>query len=130
MNISEDILNNLRDLFVNHRIVNVVGDYDGTVASVSLTFVEGDTETQEFVYTGKEVLEFREYLFQAAGECVKRHNLIYQPDRSEFISKVVGPGFADMVREDKLYYAQTKLYESELSVNYWQAQVNQLSENT
>lgn len=92
MQIASEILDNLYDVFKTQQITHVEGTYDGLVGSVTLYFKVGSDvypQTQEFTYTGREYVEFKEYLFQAAGVCVQRHNSEhYQEDRSEFIASV------------------------------------------
>lgn len=91
MNISEEILDNLREVFATQRITSLTGTYDGTTAELSMTFFEGDTEVETFEYLGVEYTEFKNYLFEAGGRCVQRHNAnYYVQDRTAFIASVTG----------------------------------------
>lgn len=89
MDISSELLDNLRDVFKNQRFDTLTGTYDGVNGEITMSFPEGDTEVQSFTYTGVEYVEFKEYLFVSAGECVKRHNANYYAlDRTAFIESV------------------------------------------
>ncbi len=90
MQIAQDILDYTFELLSIHQPATLVGEYDGEIGVLTMTFV-GDDATYElgFEYLGSEYLEFRERVIQTAGKLVAAHNTkMGIPSRQPFIDSV------------------------------------------
>jgi hypothetical protein len=88
--IASEILDYTFELLSIHQPATIAGTYDGTIGTVTMTFI-GDSNTydEEFMYLGDSYNGFRETVINTAGRLVAQHNTFMGiPDRQIFIDSV------------------------------------------
>lgn len=89
MQITNEILDPIREVFANQGFESLTGEYDGVDGSLTMTWLNPPaTLNQTFTYTGASVADFKSLLFDTTARLVSRYNALYPTDRSIFIDEV------------------------------------------